>query len=192
MTEENAAVTAGVAVKLPYFWKNDPVMWFAQAEAQFALTNVVRDHTKFYHIVARIDQSAMCHVADLVTTPPEENKYETIKQRLISRFQVSAQGRLERLLGACDLGDMRPTHPLAKMQELAAGLNATDDLLNMLFLQRMPPSVKAVLAISDGAIGNSPRWQTKCLSLHRHTSPQPPPAPPEQMPSPSFKAKLRH
>ncbi|XP_062557438.1 uncharacterized protein LOC134222311 [Armigeres subalbatus] len=147
-----AAAVAGVAVKLPDFWKNDPVMWFAQAEAQFALANVVRDHTKFYHIIAKIDQSVICHVTDLVTNPPANNKYDTLKQRLISRFQVSAQGRLERLLSACDLGDMRPTHLLAKMQEIATGLNVTDDLMKMLFLQRMPPSVKAVLSISDGTI----------------------------------------
>ncbi|KXJ75012.1 hypothetical protein RP20_CCG012571 [Aedes albopictus] len=151
--QEAAALAAGVAVKLPDFWKQDPVMWFAQAEAQFALAGVVRDHTKFYHIVAKIDQSVICHVADLVTNPPNDNKYEAVKTRLISRFQVSAQGRLERLLGDCDLGDMRPTHLLAKMQELAAGLNVTDDLMKMLFLQRMPPNVKAVLAISDGTIG---------------------------------------
>lgn len=150
---ENAALAAAsVAVKLPEFWKNDPTMWFAQAEAQFALANVVRDHTKFYHIIAKIDQSVICHVADLVTTPPETNKYEAVKERLISRFQVSAQGRLERLLNACDLGDMRPTHLLAKMTELAAGLNVTDDLLKMLFLQRMPPNIKAILTISDGLL----------------------------------------
>lgn len=151
--QQNAVVTAGVAIKLPDFWKNDPVMWFAQAEAQFALANVVRDHTKFYYIIAKIDQSVICHVTDLVSNPPEINKYEAVKARLISRFQVSAQGRLERLLGSCDLGDMRPTHLLAKMQELAAGLNVTDDLLKMLFLQRMPPNVKAILTISDGTIG---------------------------------------
>lgn len=49
------AGVAAVAVKLPNFWKNDPVMWFSQAEVQFALANVVRDHTKFYHIIAKID-----------------------------------------------------------------------------------------------------------------------------------------
>lgn len=158
-----AAVAAGVAVKLPEFWKNDPVMWFAQAEAQFALANVVRDDTKFYHIVAKIDQSVICHVADLLTNPPEEGKYAAVKTRLISRFQVSAQGRLERLLGSCDLGDMRPTHLLAKMQELAAGLNVTDDLLKMLFLQRMPSNVKAILSISDGTIGKLAEMADKML-----------------------------
>lgn len=165
---ENAAVAASVAVKLPDFWKNDPVMWFAQAEAQFALANVVRDHTKFQHIVAKIDQTVICHVADLVMHPPETGKYEAVKLRLISRFQVSPQGRLERLLNACDLGDMRPTHLLAKMQELSAGLKVTDDLLKMLFLQRMPPNVKAVLAISDGTIGKLAEMADKMMDSSTH------------------------
>lgn len=159
----NPNENAAVAVKLPDFWKNDPVMWFAQAEAQFALANVLRDDTKFYHIVAKIDQSVICHVTDLVSNPPAENKYSAVKNRLISRFQVSAEGRLERLLSSCDLGDMRPTHMLAKMQELAAGLNVTDELLKMLFLQRMPPNVKAILTISDGTIGKLAEMADKML-----------------------------
>ncbi|XP_058816293.1 uncharacterized protein LOC131679571 [Topomyia yanbarensis] len=107
----NQAAAASVAVKLPDFWKNDPVMWFAQAEAQFALANVVRDHTKFYHIIAKIDHSVICHVTDLVSNPPNENKYDAVKNRLIARFQMCVQSRLERLLASCDLGDMRPTYP---------------------------------------------------------------------------------
>lgn len=50
---QNNAVTAAVAVKLPDFWKNDPTMWFAQAEAQFALAGVVQDETKYFHIIIR-------------------------------------------------------------------------------------------------------------------------------------------
>lgn len=169
---ENAAVAASVAVRLPDFWKNDPGMWFAQAEAQFELANVVRDHTKFNHIVAKIDQTVICHVADIITNPPEANKYAAVKERLISRFQVSPQGRLERLLNACDLGDMRPTHLLAKMMELSAGLKISDDLLKMLFLQRLPPDVKNILTISDGTtVGKLAEMADKMMdSSTRHVS----------------------
>ena len=127
-------------------------MWFAQAEAQFILGNVVKDDTKFYHIVAKLDQSVICHVTDLVSNPPAADKYQSIKRRLISRFALSSQARLERLLSSSDLGDMHPTHLLAKMQELAAGLNVNEDLLKMLFLQRMPQHIRPVLTISDGTL----------------------------------------
>ncbi|XP_065082968.1 uncharacterized protein LOC135705273 [Ochlerotatus camptorhynchus] len=114
----NAA--ASVAVKLPDFWKTDPAMWFAQSEAQFHLAKIVNDETKFYHM-AKVDQSVICHIADLVAVPPAENKYKTVKDRLIARFALSAESRFEQLLGAHDLGDMRPTHLLAKMRELSTG-----------------------------------------------------------------------
>lgn len=144
--------TASVAVKLPEFWKNDPTMWFAQAEAQFALAGVVRDETKYYYIISKIDQSVICHVSDLIQNPPAEDKYGKVKSRLISRFELSSQAKLEQLLNVCDLGDMRPTHLLARMQELGAGLNINDDVMKMLFLQRMPEKIRPILSISDGSL----------------------------------------
>lgn len=145
-----SAVTAAVAVKLPEFWKNDPRMWFAQAEAQFALAGVVQDETKYYHIISKLDQTVIIQVADIVTEPPKENKYPAVKGRLISRYEVSAQGKLEQLLNSCDLGDMRPSHLLARMLELAAGLNVNESVLRVLFIQRMPERVKTILSICDG------------------------------------------
>lgn len=150
--ENNTPHSAAVSVKLPEFWKTDPEMWFAQAEAQFVLANVTKDETKFYHIVAKVDHSVICHIADLVANPPQQDKYKSIKDRLIARFALSPQVRLERLLGSFDLGDMRPTHLLSKMQELANGLNVNDDLLKMLFLQRMPSHIRPILTISDGTL----------------------------------------
>ncbi|XP_062539123.1 uncharacterized protein LOC134207414 [Armigeres subalbatus] len=120
------AAAAAVAVKLPDFWKSDPTMWFAQAEAQFALAGVTQDVIKFHHIVAKIDQSVICHVTDLVKDPPAAGRYAVIKKRLISRFELTPQSKLEKLLGFCDLSDLRPTHLLSKMQELSSGLNVDE------------------------------------------------------------------
>lgn len=143
---------AAVTVKLPEFWKADPTMWFAQAEAQFALAGVVQDVTKFYHIVAKIDQSVICHVTDLVKEPPAAEKYLAIKTRLISRFELSPQAKLEKLLSSCELGDLRPTHLLAKMRELASGLTVDEALLKMLFLQRLPANIRPILSVNDGTL----------------------------------------
>ncbi|XP_058814445.1 uncharacterized protein LOC131678379 [Topomyia yanbarensis] len=150
---------AAVCVKLPEFWKTDPEMWFAQAEAQFVLANVVKDDTKFYHIVAKVDQSVICHITDLVSKPPQQQKYQALK----ARFALSSEARLERLLNASDLGDMRPTHLLAKMQEKSAGLNVNENLLKMLFLQRMPAHIRPVLTISDGTLAKLAEMADKML-----------------------------
>lgn len=164
MPDENQQA-AFVSVKLPEFWKTDPEMWFAQAEAQFVLGNVTKDDTKFYHIVAKVDQSVICHIADLVSNPPQQDKYKAVKDRLIARFTLSSEARLERLLGSSDLGDMRPTHLLAKMQELATGLNVDENLLKMLFVQRMPSHVRPILTISDGTLSKLAEMADKMTEL---------------------------
>ena len=130
-----AQLATAVSVKLPEFWKNDPNMWLAQEEAQFHLARITQDETKFWHIVARIDQSVICHISDLVNTPPVINKYRAVKDRLISRFALSLQARIEQLLGSSDLGDLRPSHLLARMQEIATGLNVDESIMKTLFLQ---------------------------------------------------------
>lgn len=154
---------AKVSVKLPDFWKSDPNMWFAQAEAQFNLAGITLDETKFWHIIAKIDQSVICHVSDLVSVPPATDKYKAVKERLISRFALSPQARLEQLLSSCDLGDFRPTHLLARMSEIATGLKVDDNLMKMLFLQRMPANIRAVLAISDGSLAKLAEMADKMM-----------------------------
>lgn len=164
------AAAAAVAVKLPDFWESDPTMWFAQAEAQFALAGVTQDATKYNHIVAKIGQTVICNVADIVKNPPAADKYDAIKNRLIKRYELSAQSRLEQLLNSCDLGDLRPTHLLAKMQELSAGLNVDDALLKMLFLQRLPPNIRTVLTIHDGTLEKIAEMGDKMIEVSSPTT----------------------
>lgn len=162
----STTTTSSVSVKLPDFWKTDPAMWFAQAEAQFVLAGVTRDDTKFYHIIAKVDQTVLCHISDLVANPPEVDKYAAIKNRLLKRFEMSPQAKMEKLLNSCDLGDMKPTHLLAKMQDLAAGLNVDDNLMKMLFLQRLPLNVRSVLAIHDGTLSKLAEMADKMLDTN--------------------------
>lgn len=169
--EESQAAVASVSVKLPEFWRSDPAMWFAQAEAQFALAKVTTDGTKYNHIIAKVDQTVLRHVSDIVADPPVNGKYDAIKARLLSRFEMSAQEKLEKLLNACDLGDMKPTHLLAKMQDLASGLKVDENLMKMLFLNRLPPNIRPILSIHDGTLAKLAEMGDKMVdSSHSHVA----------------------
>jgi len=168
--EETSPATAAVSVKLPEFWKNDPSLWFSQAEIQFLLAGVHKDETKFYHIVAKLEQSVLCHIADYVKQPPATGKYEAVKQRLISRFELTEQAKMDQLLGSYDFGDLRPTHLLTKMQELAAGLNVNDSLLKRLFLQKLPANIRAILSIHDGSLSKLAEMADKMIEMAPQTS----------------------
>ena len=64
-----------VALKLPTFWTAQPDVWFAQAEAQFNLRGITADDTKYYYVVAALDQDTATRVLDLISQPPDDNKY---------------------------------------------------------------------------------------------------------------------
>ena len=51
MAEEHA-----VSLKLPTFWNSQPEVWLAQAEAQFNIRGITADETKYYYVVAALDQ----------------------------------------------------------------------------------------------------------------------------------------
>ena len=62
-----------VALKLPIFWTAQPDVWFAQA--QFNLRGITADDTKYYYVVAALDQDTATRVLDLISQPPDDNKY---------------------------------------------------------------------------------------------------------------------
>ncbi|XP_064485182.1 uncharacterized protein LOC135397508 [Ornithodoros turicata] len=141
---------SAVAIKLPTFWAADPVVWFGQAEAQFALRLISDQLTKFYHVVAALSPTDASEVRDLVASPPTQSPYDVLKTELIRRTSMSEQKRFQRLLTQEELGDRAPSQLLRRMRQLLGDRPDSavidDSLLRQLFLQRLPPNVCMVLA----------------------------------------------
>ena len=139
MSEENA-----VSLKLPQFWAAEPQIWFAQAEAQFALRKIVSDDTKYYYILSALDQSTASRLKDFISNPPEEDKYDALKDRLLETFDLSEPERASMLLHFRPLGDTKPS---ALMDEMLAllGDHPPCFLFRQLFLERLPEDMRAQL-----------------------------------------------
>lgn len=140
MANENA-----VSLKLPSFWTAQPRVWFRQTEAQFALRNVTADATKYYHVVASLDQDTAQRLIDLLDNPPEQNKYRALRQRLLTTFELSEQERAARLLNMPDLGDRKPSSLMDEMLALL-GDHTPCFLFNYVFLQHLPEDIRTILA----------------------------------------------
>ena len=78
-----------VSLKLPPFWAAEPQIWFAQAEAQFALRKIVADDAKFFYILSSIDQAIASLLKDFIANHLEDDKYEALRARLVEMFNLS-------------------------------------------------------------------------------------------------------
>ena len=135
-----------VSIKLPPFWTTHPRSWFAQAEAQFAIRGIVTDDTKYYYILASLDQDTATRLLDLLDNPPEEGKYQTIKARLLDTFDLSELERASQLLHIHPLGDAKPSELMDEMLSLLSN-HPPCMLFKQLFLERMPDDIRTQLVV---------------------------------------------
>ncbi|GBM13148.1 hypothetical protein AVEN_64357-1 [Araneus ventricosus] len=145
--DDNLFSCSRVAVKVPAFWANNVKLYFAQIEANFRIAGIVSEQTKFDTLVAALDPQTLTHVSDLLYTPPKDNPYTALKNRLLSEFEVSQNKKVRALLEDLDLGDRKPSSLLRQMQELSEGL-VDDAFLKNLWLNRLPVNIRTILSIS--------------------------------------------
>jgi len=145
-TPANPAVAA-VALKLPTFWPLQPQVWFAQAEAQFAIRNIESDNTKYHYVVAALDQDTASSVLSLLVNPPAMGKYDALRAALETTYGMSEYERINRIIDMTPLGDEKPS---AVMNRMLAMLNNRNPCIfvRCLFLRCLPEDIRATLVHS--------------------------------------------
>lgn len=144
---------ASVNVRLPEFWPADPLVWFAQVEAQFATHRIASQVAKFNYVLFALPPPTAMEVRDIILQRPEDNPYDKLKMALINRTSESERRRLQQLLSAEDIGDRKPTQLLRRMQQLLGDKAGSFDetFLRELFLKRLPSGVQMILASAEGS-----------------------------------------
>ena len=117
-------------------------------EAQFRTRNLRNQFELYNHVVAALPQTVVEEVLDLLQTPPEAKQYDALKEAILQRTSVSESERLRMLWRTAELGDRKPSQLLRHMRSLAGSTPVDDKLLLELWFERLPDSIKAILAPS--------------------------------------------
>ncbi|XP_011699190.1 PREDICTED: uncharacterized protein LOC105456671 [Wasmannia auropunctata] len=134
-----------ISVRIPNFWAEEPELWFAQLEGQFALLNIKEDEAKYSFVLSRIEPKQAREIKDLITRPPCTEKYQAIKKALIQRLTDSQSQRIRQLLEHEEIGDRKLSQFLRHLSTLA-GDTVSKELLRTLWLGRLPQNMQAILA----------------------------------------------
>jgi hypothetical protein len=105
--------------------------------------------TRYCHVVAVLPHESLRLVADLVETLPEQEPYQTLKDRLLASHQLTRYQRAERLFAMPALGSRKPSEMMAAMLEVCPRGEEKTDLFACLFLQRLPRELRVLLARAD-------------------------------------------
>lgn len=135
-----------VASRIPEFWTDMPRLWFAQFDAVMD-PQKQGDSTKYNMVVAKLGREALQQVSDLIYSPPTDNKFMAIKERLLTTFEESSEKQFDKLVGEMELGSQRPSQLLRKMSALANNTQVSDEALRRLWIARLPTEVKTVLSV---------------------------------------------
>ena len=147
-----AALVSSKTLKLPPFWPNDPILWFAQVEAQFTTRNITSQARKFAYIISTLQPEITQEIRDILINPPAENLYDTLKTELIKCTSASEKNRLHQLLNSEELGDRKPSQLLRKMRQLLGDTQLEDGILLQLFLQRLPMNAQIILSTTSDTV----------------------------------------
>lgn len=142
---------ARVAVKIPPMWKSNITVWFVQVEANFSVAQINNDLTKYNYLIASIDTETLSAVTDLIVNPPDVDKYQTLKNRIIQEFSDTQSQQIRKLLSELTLGDKKPSVLLRQMSELAQN-SVTKEFLKTIWLERLPTHTQAILSVSSAEL----------------------------------------
>ena len=136
-------------IKLSDFWPHAPQLWFSQTECRFAAHGVTSEFARYCLVVGALQHESLRRVADIVETPPQDQPYTVIKQRLLGAHQMTDYQRAERLYLSPAIGDRKPSEMMAAMLEMCPRGEEKTNLFACLFLQRLPREIRVLLSRVD-------------------------------------------
>ncbi|KAH9375600.1 hypothetical protein HPB48_013816 [Haemaphysalis longicornis] len=97
-------------------------------EAVFDLHRVIRETTRFRHLLCNLPPEVDNEAADVIGAPLGDAPYQRLKQSILDRTTASESARLRHVLFHEELGDRRPSQLLNTMRQLVGASNVDSNV----------------------------------------------------------------
>lgn len=128
------------------FNHQNPKLWFATIESQFACRNVRKQSTKFHLVNSMLPVDIQQEVEQIILNPPDDNPYDALKAAILGLLRVSDDQRLRQLFEGENLGDRKPSQLLTAMRRAGNGFNFDDKVLRTIWLRKLPLIAQQILS----------------------------------------------
>lgn len=135
-------------LKLSTFSREQPDLWFFQAEVALQNAGYKSSITKAHKIIESLDMEALATVRDLIVREPRPaDLFELVKARLIATFGSSTEARLHQLIKGQVSTCGKPSLVLSRLRALDP--ECPQGIVRAIFLEQLPATCRAVLSVSD-------------------------------------------
>ena len=154
---------------LPPFWGDNVAAWFASAESRFRMKRIYDEWDRYDIVVAALSKDDIRLVLDVVTAPPDDDPYTTLKERLLSTHVKTDYQRIEEMLAMDSLGSRKPSEMLAHMLELCPAGEERTKFFAYHFLHRLPQELRIMLSEDDHQeVHQLARKADRLWAIHGH------------------------
>ncbi|XP_052870960.1 uncharacterized protein LOC128276543 [Anopheles cruzii] len=139
-----------ISTKLPSFWEEVPEVWFVQAEAEFEISRVTQERTRYSYLISALPKETLAKVLDIIKAPHPEQPYTHLKEQILARLSSSEETRLSKLLYHVEIGDRTPSDFFRHMVQLAGySTDLSVNLIQKLWKSRLPKQIEIALIAVD-------------------------------------------
>ena len=131
-----------LSIKIPAFMETAATGWFSIIEAQFHLSKITVEETKYYHVLASLPPTI---VANLSPTILENKTYTVLKNAVIASFESTKPELFDKLISKTTMSG-RPSVYLQELNATANKIGVGEDLIRHKFIQATPSTISPVLA----------------------------------------------
>ncbi|BHF70465.1 hypothetical protein SprV_0301351600 [Sparganum proliferum] len=172
-TGGNGQFLHAINFTFPEFWQHAPELYFIRIESTFYSASVTKELAKYHKVVEVLPASVISQVQSLLSNPPADAPYSTLKAEILRLNCVSDRHRHHQLLKEESLGDRKPSDLLRRMRSLLGDMQVDDKFVKEMFLERLPADVQTILTSGsqDLTVSQLAEMADRMIEVQRFQSP---------------------